>query len=259
MEHGTRQTGMFRYFVGDLHVHTVLSACAEREMLPSAVLERAQELGLQMLAVTDHNSAENVAALWEAAQGTEITILPGMEVQTREEVHLICLFDTVDQALALQETVYTHLPNQKNDERFFGPQWIVNACDEVVAHNNRLLAVACNLSVTEAVNRVNGLGGLCIPAHVDRPAYSILSQLGFIPPDLDLIAVEISHLITPKQARERFPQLRGYSLVANSDAHYLRDMDRRNTFKIQAPTIAEIKLALAFRDGKEMWIDGQRP
>lgn len=250
---------MYRFISADLHLHSVLSPCASREMLPGPVLERAEELGLQMIAITDHNTAGNVAAFQEAAEGTGITVLPGMEVQTREEVHLLCLFDTLEQAEMWQEEVYAHLPDLKNDERFFGEQWLVDAKNQILRHEDRLLLVSADLSVSDAAARIKALGGLCIPSHVDRPAYSIISQLGFIPPDLEVIAVEISHRATPAQMRSRFPQLQRLGMVANSDAHYLHDMQKRNTFKIKEPTVAEVALALAGGEGREMWIDGLQP
>ncbi len=249
---------MPKFVTADLHLHSVLSPCASREMLPSPVIWRAKELGLQMIAVTDHNTIENAAAFREAAEGLDVMVLPGMEVQTREEVHLLCLFDELGQASSWQAIVYAHLPKLKNDERAFGEQWVVDAEDEIVRVHEQLFLVSTQLTVGEVVRQVRALGGLCIPSHVDRPAYSLIANLGFIPPDLELAAVEISHRMTPQEARAKFPQLRGLGLVANSDAHYLQDMSRRNTFKVEEPTVAELALALAGRDGREMWIDGLR-
>ena len=171
---------MLRFFTADLHVHTVLSACAEMEMFPELILERAQELGLGLIAVTDHNSAENAAAMLRAAQGTGITVLPGMEVQTREEVHLICLFDTLAQVVRLQEEVYAHLPRLKNKEEVFGTQVVLDAEGEPIGMNDRLLATSTSFSVEQVVQQVRALNGLCIPSHVDRPAYSLIANLGFI-------------------------------------------------------------------------------
>jgi hypothetical protein len=247
---------MFQFYSADLHLHTALSPCAERSMTPDVIIARAQELRLDILAVTDHNSAENAGAVIEAAEGTEITVLPGMEVQTREEAHILCLFDRLAQALAWQEIVYTHLPNLKNKEEAFGPQWVVDATGEILAVNDRLLLVAADLSVEQVIGQVKALGGLCIPSHVDRPAYSIISQLGFIPPDLELLGVEISRLTNPAAARQRFPQLKGLGIVANSDAHDPAGMMARNTFKIVSPTTDELALALAHREGRELWVDG---
>jgi len=244
------------YFTADLHIHTVLSACAEIEMLPDLIVEQAQRLGLGLIAITDHNSAENAAAMLSVARGTGIAVLPGMEVQTREEVHLICLFDTLEQASAWQEEVYAHLPRMKNREEVFGTQIVLDAEGNPVGHNDRLLLTSISLSVDEVVRRVHRLNGLCIPAHVDRPAYSIISNLGFIPPDLEIAGVEISHLVRAKEARERFPQLLRYSLIASGDAHRLKELVARTTFKVEEATVAELAQALAGEGGREVWVDG---
>jgi len=247
---------VLRFFLADLHIHTVLSACAEIEMLPELILERAQQLGLGLIAVTDHNSAENVAAMLAAAEGTSVTLLPGMEVQTREEVHLLCLFDTMEQVTRWQEEVYAHLPPLKNKEDVFGVQVVLNAEGDAVGYNERLLLTSTSFSVEEVIQGVHGLNGLCIPAHVDRPAYSIIANLGFIPPNLGIAGVEISHLVSLKEARTRFPQLERYSLMAGSDAHRLKDMASRTTFKMAEATVAELALAFVGEEGRGAWVDG---
>jgi len=247
---------MLRFFLADLHIHTCLSPCAELEMLPEFIVEQAQELGLQIIAVTDHNSAENAAAVVNAARGTGITVLPGMEVQTREEVHVLALFDTLEQVARWQEQVYASLPPLKNDESFFGEQLVLDADGEPTGYLDRLLLTSTSFSLEEVVQRVSSLNGICVPAHVDHTAYSVISNLGFIPPELNVVGVEISSNIGPAQARERFPQLASYSLVANGDAHRLREMARRTTFKVAQATVAEVYLALAGERGREVWVDG---
>lgn len=249
---------MLHFFLAELHIHTVLSACAEIEMFPASIVERAQELSLELIAVTDHNSAENAAAMVAAAEGTGVTVLPGMEVQTREEVHLLCLFDTLEQVALWQEEVYAHLPSLKNREDVFGVQVVVDAGGDVVGHNDRLLLTSTSFSVEEVVQRVHGLYGSCIPAHVDRPAYSIIANLGFIPPDLEIAGVEISHLVSSKEACARFPQLEHYGLVAGSDVHRLRDMKPRTTLRMAEATVAEVSLALADEGCRSVWVDGIR-
>jgi len=244
------------FFTADLHLHTVLSACADAEMLPEFIVERAQELGMGLIAVTDHNSAENAEAMLRAAERAGIAALPGMEVQTREEVHLLCLFDTLGQIMAWQEMVYARLPRLKNRPDVFGTQVVLSGEGEPVGYNDRLLLTSTSFSVEEVVRQVQALGGLCIPAHVDRPAYSIISNLGFIPPHLGIRGVEISHLIGSKEARARFPELTRYSLVANSDAHRLKEMSRRTTLKMAEPTVTELALALAGAEGRGVWVDG---
>jgi len=116
----------------------------------------------------------------------------------------------------------------------------------------RLLLTSTSYSVTEAVAEVGSLGGLVMPAHVDRPAYSLLSNLGFIPPDLAIPALELSARTTPAQARQRFPQLRDWPLICNGDAHRLSEMQNRTMFKILSPTIAELHLAFAGLEGRKV-------
>ena len=181
-----------------------------------------------------------------------------MEVQSREEAHLLCLFDTLEAALAWQRVVYASLPPLKNKPAVFGEQVILAEDGEPIGYNERLLATSTSLSVDEVVRGVAELGGLCIPAHVDRPAYSVIASLGFIPPDLDIPGVEISHLVGPKEARTKFPQLARYGLISGSDAHRLNEMSRRTTLKMAHRTVAELRLALAGKGDRGVWVDGIR-
>jgi PHP family Zn ribbon phosphoesterase len=182
---------MLRLLV-DLHLHSVLSPCAEVEMIPPLIVRRAQELHLGIIGITDHNCAANAGAVIEAAAGTGITVLPGMEVQTREEVHMLCLFDTLEQVETWQDIVTAALPNVRNREEFFGAQYVVDHTGEYLYTEERLLSTSTSLSVEQLVADVNALGGICLPAHIDRPSFSILSNLGFIPPALPIAGIEFS-------------------------------------------------------------------
>ncbi|MCL0079370.1 PHP domain-containing protein [Dehalococcoidia bacterium] len=236
----------------DLHIHTVVSPCAEVEMIPPLIVRRARELGLGLIGIMDHNSAENVAAVIEAAEGSGVTVLPGIEVQTREEVHLVTLFDTAEQALTWQTEVFDHLPDLKNDEDHFGAQFVVDATGEYVRRNERFLLTSTDMSLEMVVAIVHDLGGLALPAHVDRPAFSLIANLGFVPPDLDVPAVEIFRSSQPLEVRRRFPQIGGFTMVCNGDAHRLNEMMARTMFKIAAPTVAELVLALRGEEGRRV-------
>ena len=238
--------------MADLHVHTVLSPCAEVEMIPPLIVRRARELGLEILAITDHNAADNVQAVIEAADGTELTILPGMEVQSREEVHLLCLFDTVSQVMAWQEQVSAALPDAENDEAFFGAQFVVDADGSYRATVERLLAVSTALSVEEVVAGVLALGGIVLAAHVDRPSYSLLGNLGFVPPGLRIAGMEISRHCDPAEVVQRWPQMAGYGLIVGGDAHRLEEMTARTMVKVADPVVHEIALALSSKDGRRV-------
>ncbi|MCL0050271.1 PHP domain-containing protein [Dehalococcoidia bacterium] len=228
----------------DLHIHTVLSPCAEVEMVPPLIVRRARELGLGLIGIADHNSAENVAAVIEAAEGSGVAVLPGIEVQTREEVHLVTLFDTAQQALTWQTEVFDHLPDLRNNEDHFGAQFVVDATGEYMRRNERFLLTSTDMSLEMVVARVQDLGGLVLPAHVDRRAFSLIANLGFVPPDLDLPAVEIFRSSQEAEVRQRFPQIMESALVCNGDAHRLNEMMARTIFKIAAPAVAELVLAL---------------
>lgn len=242
------------YLPAEFHLHTVLSACAEIEMIPPLIIRQAQRLGIAWLAVTDHNSAENAQAIMEAGARAGIAVLPGMEVQTREEVHLLCLFDALEPALAWQEAVFRRLPDVPNREEAFGSQLVVDADGEFVRFQERLLLTSVSLSVEQVFTMVEELGGLVIPAHVDRPAFSLLANLGIIPPGLHIPAVEISSQLTPAQAREHFPQLAGLTLITNGDAHRLSEMRGRTLFRVAGPTLDELRMALAGVEGRKVWV-----
>lgn len=205
----------------ELHVHTVLSPCAGVEMIPPLIVQTALKNGLRLLAVTDHNSSANARAVIEAARGTELSVLPGMELQTREEVHLLCLFDTLQQSEAWQKIVEAALPNLANKPDFFGEQFIVDATGDFLRREERLLLNSTRLTLAEAARHVTALGGLAIPAHVDRPANGLIPLLGLIPPGF--AALEISRHLSPAAAREKFPQLREQVLIQNGDVHYQND------------------------------------
>ncbi|MFZ1401716.1 MAG: PHP domain-containing protein [Anaerolineae bacterium] len=228
----------------DLHLHTVLSPCAEVEMIPPLIVRRALALGLDLIAVTDHNATHNVEAVQRAAAGTPLTVWPGMEVQTREEVHLLCLFDNNAAAFAWQARVDASLPPLMNDPEHFGGQFVVDATGEFIRHHTPLLLTSTAFSIEEATAQVNALGGLVIPCHVDRPSFSLLANLGFVPPDLAAPALEISARLTPAQARAQFPMLGAWPLVQNGDAHRLNEMIGRTRVRLTALTIPELAAAL---------------
>jgi hypothetical protein len=248
---GAQGTGL-RPYLADLHVHTVLSPCAEVEMIPPLIVARARELALGVIAVTDHNSAENAAAVIEAAQGLDLKVLPGMEVQTREEVHLLCLFDTVEQALDWQECVYAHLPPLKNREEYFGAQFVVDSTGDYVRSNDRLLLTSTSLSVEEAARGVEQRKGLCIPAHVDRPSFSLLANLGFVPQDVQWSAMEVSRQADVEQLQRKHPSLGGYAFVSSGDAHRLDELSDRTVLTIAQPSVAEIGMALRQQGGRRV-------
>lgn len=239
-------------FFADLHIHTVLSPCGDLLMTPQNIIDKALAIGLDIIAITDHNSAKNVATTVELAAPTDLTVIPGMEVETKEEVHLICLFPTVDKVLEWQEIVNNALPDVENNEEAFGPQLITNSNDEYIKKEPKLLLQATTLSVADVVAEVNKLAGLVIPAHVDKTNYSLIYNLGFINPELNILGVEISKNTSKKQAKREFEQLTEYSLLSNSDAHYLKDLQKSMKLLLSEATFSELKLAILNKQGREI-------
>ena len=238
----------------ELHIHTVLSPCAGVEMIPPLIVETALINGINLIAITDHNAGENVPAVIKAAEGQDLAVLPGMELQTQEDVHTLCLFNTIDQLNALQSLVDENLPDIKNNIDYFGEQFIVDHSGEFIRRKEQLLITATRLSFEEAFQAVTELGGLFIPAHVNRQVFGLIYHLGFVPPDLAIDALELSRHITPDQARLEFPQIHGYPLIQSGDVHFLDDFLGVNHFLIEEPTIAEIKMALKGEKGRHFSI-----
>lgn len=241
---------MIRAFRCDLHVHTCLSPCAGLEMYPSAVIARAVAEKLDVIAICDHNASENVPYVIRAARGQGVAVLPGMEITSREEVHLLALFDTMESLRRLQEMVYSHLPG-KNDENRFGCQAIVNELDEVEGFNDRLLIGATELALADLVSRVHDLRGVAVASHVDRESFSVISQLGFIDPEIPFDALEISRRTGLAGARKKYPELAGYPFLTSSDAHRCEEIGKGFTeLFLEEPSVRELKLAFSRQGGR---------
>jgi PHP family Zn ribbon phosphoesterase len=237
-------------FRADLHVHTVLSPCAEIEMLPPLIVDTALAKNIQVIAITDHNASANICAVQKAAVGTGLIVLPGMEVQTREEVHCLCLFDDLEQINQFQAIINQSLPPKLNIPEFFGHQLVVDEFGEFVRFEEQLLITSVQLTIEETFDLVKKLGGIIIPAHIDRKANGLIYTLGFVPVDVPIPALEISRQLTPNQAREKYPQIKGYPIIQNGDVHRLEEFIGTTIFNVFYPTIQEIHLALNNQDGR---------
>jgi 3',5'-nucleoside bisphosphate phosphatase len=223
-------------------------------MIPPLIIQTAQEKKIDLIAVTDHNSTGNIKAVMQAAQGSNIVVLPGMELQTREEIHSLCLFDTLEQTEEFQEIVSKSLPDIQNRAGTFGEQFIVDASGDFIRREERMLLTSTSLSLKTAWEIVNRLGGLLIPAHVNRTVFGLLPVLGFVPQDISLEALEISRQITSLEARQQYLQLNKYPLIQNGDAHQLEDILGVTNYTLLMPTITEIRLALKGQQGRSFEI-----
>jgi hypothetical protein len=245
---------LLREIKADLHIHTCLSPCADWEMSPRKIIRRSREAQLELIAVCDHNSAENVAAVMHAGRRNGVCVLPGLEICSREEVHVLALFGAPEQALAMQDLVYAHLSGENRPE-LFGFQIVASAADEVLAENPRLLIGATRLALMDIVRATHALNGVSLAAHVDRPANGILNQLGFIPPDLDIDGVEVSYRIPPAAVQTLLPAIGNRPCVTSSDAHRLEDIGRACTvFQVASATIQEVAWALKGARGRKILI-----
>jgi hypothetical protein len=213
-------------------------------MIPPLIVARALQAGLGLIAITDHNASTNCAAVMQAAAGSGLAVLPGMEVQTAEDVHVLCLFDSLEQALTWQGTVFDHLPDRPNPEEVLGPQYVVDAAGEYIRTETRLLLASTDLGLDQTIQRVSALGGLAIPAHIDRPSFSLLANLGFVPPGLPVPALEIFRLTDAARLLAEHPDLISWSLVRGSDAHQLNELRPSLRLSLDTPTVRALKLAL---------------
>jgi len=241
---------MLRLFKADLHVHTCLSPCTELDMSPREIVNRAKIQEIDIIGICDHNSTENSPAAMEAGKKLNVCVFPGMEVTSREEVHILALFDTMTEALKLQEYVYDNLPGE-NDEETFGMQVIVNEKDEVLDFNNKLLIGATTIPLEKVIQIIHLCNGMAIASHIDRESFSIIGQLGFVPENLELDALEISTRITKEEAKKKFNI--SYPITCSSDAHSPEDIGKGYTsFLLNEGTVAEIKKALKNKEGRKL-------
>lgn len=213
----------------DFHIHSALSPCGDNDMTPNNIINMSKLKGLDAIAICDHNSALNVKACVECGEEAGIVVLPGIEVETCEEVHILALFDIVEKALEMGEYISQNLPNIKNRIDIFGNQFVMNKDDEVEFEVKNLLSTASFLDVNTAVKKIRQLKGVAIPAHIDKASYSIISNLGFIPDDLDFSTVEIRGQ-NLDEAFTKMHKIDEFKTIHNSDAHFLWDINEKNNF-----------------------------
>jgi PHP family Zn ribbon phosphoesterase len=205
----------------DLHIHSALSPCAQADMTPNNIVNMAHIKGLDIIAVIDHNAALNCEAVFNCAKNRGIVVVPGMELETREEVHVICLFPGLEEVMKMHKEVSNALPSIENREDIFGEQLIMDQEDNIISNYKPMLLTATNLSIDDVFEKVDKLGGVVVPAHVDRDSFSIISNLGIVPDYLNLKYIEISKDCVMDEFLKKYPYLSTYNLLKSSDAHDL--------------------------------------
>ncbi len=208
----------------DLHLHSALSACAEDCLSPRRLVERASRAGLSLLALTDHNASGNVPPAIEAGRQVGVEVVPGLELTTREEVHVLVLFDALEPLVDWQAVVDAALPALENRPAVFGHQVLYDAADEIIGVDDRLRQVGVSLGLEAITEAVHARGGAVIPAHVLRPRHSLVSQLGFIDPSASYDALELGRRDWQERGCRLGERLEGFPVLTGSDAHCLEDV-----------------------------------
>jgi len=235
----------------DLHLHSVLSPCGDLLMTPAEIIKKAKQEEIDVLALTDHNSAENVEVFQYFAKKNNLEIIPAMEAETKEEIHILCYFPNIKSLFKWQEIIYNNLSDQENDEDFFGPQIKCDYDDNYQSKLKYLLAASVDLSLDKCVGKVKELGGVVVPSHLDRK-HSIISQLGFMPPELDFITVEISKNTNPEVILKKFPHFERFQFMQNSDSHYLKEIKAYQNLIVEKFSFSEFKKAVEKKEGRKI-------
>ena len=208
----------------DFHLHSCLSPCGDNDMTPYNLVNMAKIFGLDIVALTDHNTAQNCRSAIKVGEEIGLTVIPGMELCTSEEVHVVCLFDDVKNAEAFSEYVLSTVPPIKNRPDIFGEQLIMDEGDGILGTQELLLTTASGISIENAVQTVSEYGGVCYPAHIDRSSYSVISNLGMITPEMSFKAVEMTENADRSDYMAKYPIISDMPIIVSSDAHYLENM-----------------------------------
>lgn len=216
----TNCADMNRYYY-DLHIHSCLSPCGDNDMTPNNIAGMAALAGLQIVALTDHNTSKNCPAFFEAAKRQGIIPVAGMELTTAEDIHLLCLFPTLDEAMAFDAAVDARRVRIPNRVDIFGEQWILNGQDEVIGSEEFLLSNATTLTIEDGDALCRSMGGVCWPAHIDREANGVIAVLGAFPDEPAFRCAEFYDSAKQPEYLQNYPNLRDKLLITSSDAHYL--------------------------------------
>lgn len=236
----------------DLHIHTVLSPCGDLDMSPRMIVERAVAENLEIIGIADHNSLKQVEVVEKIAAQHGVFVLGGVEITTREEVHCLAFFRDQVTRKAFQEYLDAYLPVIPNVDGAFGYQVVVDEEEMVLEIEEKLLVTGLSKGIDAVEQEVHRLGGIFIPAHIDRPVNSVFSQLGFLPRGLRFEALEATCFATESEVRKRFGLDGKLTLIQDSDAHFPADIGRGySLFTLETCSFEEIVMALAGEGGRK--------
>ncbi|HOB77325.1 MAG TPA: PHP domain-containing protein [Bacteroidales bacterium] len=243
-------------FIADLHIHTVLSPCGSLDMSPINIVKEASKKGIDIIGITDHNASANCKVTFDIAKDYGIFTLCGLEVTTKEETHCLTFFQDFETLDLFQKFIDDNIIKIDNDPDKFGYQLIVDKDENIVDQIDWLLINATNISIDDLEKKVHQLNGLFIPAHIDRSAYSLISQLGIVPKDLNVDAFEVSKYSNPQNIINSFPYTKKNTFISDSDAHFINDIGCITTiFHIKNRSFHEIKKSLYKIDGRDVCIN----
>lgn len=203
----------------DLHIHSCLSPCGDDDMTPANIVGMAKVIGLDLIALTDHSTCKNCPAFAAAAEAYGMKVLFGMELTTSEEVHVLCYFASLSDAMAFDSFVYDQLPAIPNTPALFGNQYIYDENDHICGTEEKLLISATMIPFDQVFDLVTKYHGIMVPAHINKATTSLLGNLGFIPPDSKFTCVEVKDLSQWNTLKEQFPYLKNCNVLSSSDAH----------------------------------------
>jgi len=242
-------------FRTDLHIHTLLSPCGDLEMSPANIVSLAKNRGLDIIGITDHNSTKQCELVWKLGQKLGLTVIPGCEMTSREEVHCLGLFEDFEALRVFQDYLDQHLTIIPNDPILFGHQVVIDEDENILEELDNYLGASLDVSVEEVEQKVHELSGIFIPAHIDRPRNSLFSQLGFFPPELRVDALQISKLADEMNIREKYRISPDITIVKFSDTHFPADLGKIYTnFEMEKPSFNEIRMALHGENGRKVKI-----
>lgn len=211
-------------FTYDFHIHSCLSPCGDNDMTPNNLVNMAALSGCEIIAITDHNTCRNAPAVMKAGEGAGLLVVPGMELCTAEEAHVVCLFETLEGAMEFDSHIYKNMPHVKNKPDIFGEQRILNEEDELIGTEENLLLVSSFIGVNEVKALAEQFGGTALPAHVDRDSYSVIASLGTIPAEAGFTTAEVTRGCDLDKLKEQYPELQTMRIVRDSDSHYLESL-----------------------------------